>query len=173
MQISRVMGPMMLALPLMALAGDSLDVKLGLWEISYSTDIQGSLIPPSVLEKMPPAQRAKMQAEMQKRAATQPKNHVHKSCVTAEDIKKGAFRASDDKENPQCKTTVTAQSQTLQEATVACTGEESRTSHMRVEMQGRDHVEGRVENVVEGGGKVMVRFSGRWVSESCAGSDDR
>ncbi len=172
MRISRVLGPVLIALPLAALAGDSLDVKLGLWEVAFSTDVRGSLIPPSVLDKMPPAQRAKLQADLQKRAAMQPMTRIHKSCVSAEDIKKGAFRASDDKEDRHCKTTITAQTYTLQEATVACTGAESRTSHMRVEMQGRDHVKGSIENVVEGGGKVMVQFTGKWLSESCAGHDD-
>jgi hypothetical protein len=59
----------------------------------------------------------------------------------------------------------------LQEATVVCTGEDARTSHMRVEMQGRDHVKGSIENVMERG-KVTVQFTGKWMSESCAGHED-
>jgi hypothetical protein len=139
--------------------------------VAFSTDMHGSMVPASVLDKMPPAQRAKMQADLQKRAAMQPKVRIHKSCVTAEDIKKGAFRASDDREDRNCKTTITSQTRTLQEATVVCTGEDARTSHMRVEMQGRDHVKGSIENVMERG-KVTVQFTGKWMSESCAGHED-
>lgn len=172
MRISRVLGPALIALPLVALAGDSLDAKLGLWEVAFTTSMNGSLIPPSVLDKMPPAQRAKLQADMAKRAAMPPKARIHRSCMTAEDMKMGAFRASDDKEDSHCKTTITAQTRTVQEATVVCTGEEARTSHMRVEMQGRDRVKGSIDSVVQGGGNVTVRFEGKWVSESCAGHED-
>ncbi len=171
MRISSFLGSLLIALPPLALAADSLDVKLGLWEVTYATEMQGSMIPKSVLDKMPPAQRAKMEADMQKRAAGGPEAHVHKSCVTAKDIKEGAFRASEDKGDHSCKTTISAQSSTLQEATVTCGGKEPRTSHIKVQSQGRERMTGSIENTMERG-KITVKLSGKWIGESCTGVNE-
>ncbi len=43
---------------------DSLDVKPGAWDMSITTLTSGSLIPPNLLAKMPPEQRAKFEQSM-------------------------------------------------------------------------------------------------------------
>lgn len=163
-------GSMLLLAPVVALGGDSMDVKLGLWEISTSTDVQGMTIPPKVLDKMSPEQRARLTATMQKHAGAS-KPHLAHSCVTAEDLKHGAFRAAEDKDERNCKTRITAQTRTLQEATVVCTGEESRTTRMKIEVIDRDHIKGTIENTTENG-KTTVQLTGKWVRATCNEADE-
>ena len=79
-----------------AFASDTLDVKTGLWEITYTTATHGTLIPQSTLDKLTPEQRAKLQASMKAQQAAGPKAHTDQTCVTEEDLKKGAFRDEDD-----------------------------------------------------------------------------
>jgi hypothetical protein len=162
------LGAALLAVPLLGLAADSLDVKLGLWEVSIVTDAQGISMPKGVLDKLPPDRRAKFMAEMKKNEGR--RTTVDKSCVTAEDIRQGAFRAEEDKD-PACKTKITAQTRTLQEATVVCTGEEPRTSHIKIQATDREHITGTVDNTTEHG-KLHVQMSGKWIGASCAGVDD-
>ena len=69
---------------LFALA-DSLDVKPGAWDMSITTLTRGSLIPPNLLAKMPPEQRAKFEQSMQARSG-KPMTHNSKECVTQEDL---------------------------------------------------------------------------------------
>lgn len=161
-------GFALLGVPLLALAADSLDVKLGLWETSIVTDAQGITVPKGVLDKLPPDRRAKVMAEMKKNEGR--RTITTKSCVTAEDIRKGAFRAEEDKES-SCKTTITAQTRSVQEATVVCTGEEPRTSHIKIQATDREHMTGTIDNTTEHG-KFHMQMSGKWVGASCAGADD-
>jgi Protein of unknown function (DUF3617) len=64
---------------------DSLDVNPGAWDMSITTLTSGSLIPPDLLAKMPPEQRAKFEQSMQARSG-KPMTHTSKGCVTQEDL---------------------------------------------------------------------------------------
>ena len=155
----------------LVLAADGLDLKTGLWEMTYVTDVRGSFMPKAVLDKLSPEQRAKVAAAAQKQAAQGPQTMTEKTCLTAADLKAGAFRADDDKSDPSCKVTITEQSKTLQQASVACAGDEPRTSQIRVEALGRDRVKGTI-NSGGAGGKLSMQLSGKWLNASCAGADD-
>lgn len=169
MRMRTGLGSLLLAAPLLAMAGDSLDVKLGLWEVSTTADVQGMMIPPEALKKMPPERRAQLLAAMKQNAG--PHAHAGRSCITAEDIRQGAFRAEDDKD-PGCKTKITAQTRTLQEANVVCTGEEARTSHIKIQALDREHVKGTIDNTTENG-KVSVQITGKWVRATCTEADEK
>ena len=151
--------------------GVGLDVKPGLWEISTTTDMQGNMIPQAQLDRMPPEQRARVAAMMAKRAAAGPKSFVHKSCVTVEELQRGAFRADDDKSDASCKYVVLKQTPTAQEGKMTCTGDDAHSADMSVAAADREHVKG-VIRVESGHGKNTVQFSGRWLGASCAGAKD-
>ena len=81
-----------------------LDVKLGLWETTSTTQMTGMPpIPPEVLDRMTPEQRAQMEATMGA-SGGQPKAHITKSCMTKERLEKGGSFGED---RPNCKRTVT------------------------------------------------------------------
>jgi hypothetical protein len=148
-----------------------LDVKPGLWEITTTTALQGSMIPPAQLERMSPEQRARIAAMMAKRAAAGPKSFVRKSCVTAQELQRGAFRAGDDQDDANCKHAVVRQTATAQEMTMVCTGDSAHSANMRIEAVDRDHIKG-VISVRSEGGKSAMQLAGRWLGASCAGAED-
>ncbi len=154
-----------------AFAADGLDVKTGLWEMTFVTDLRGSLMTNAQLEKLTPAQRAKVAATEREQAAKGPQTWTDKTCLTAQDLAQGAFRSGDDKDDPDCKYTITAQTRTLQEGKMACSGDTPRTSQMRIEAQGRERIKGFVVGGTERG-KLSLQVSGRWLSASCAGADE-
>lgn len=157
-----------------AWAADSLDVRLGLWEMSITTTQRGTpQLSESALKDMKPEQRAKLMAALQKNAAAGPRTFTTKTCVRAEDIKNGTFRigGDEDDEESQCRYQVSAQTKTLQEATANCASDPPRTSKLRVQATDREHMSGTIDTVAGTGG-ANVKFTGKWLATSCAGADD-
>jgi Protein of unknown function (DUF3617) len=120
---------------------------------------------------MTPEQKARAAAAAKKQAAQGPRTWTEKTCVTTKDLQAGAFRASDDQDDPDCKYTMKAQTRTLQEGSTVCGGESARHGEMRIEALGRDRIKGSVA-VDSRNGKMNLQLSGRWLSDSCAGADD-
>lgn len=147
-----------------AWAGTGLDVKTGLWTVTTTTDIQGSMIPAAAMANIPPAQRAKIEAAMKARSAAGPKSHVTKNCVTEKDLQDGAFRA--DKEDRECVYKITSQTATRQEGTMVCGGDEKRTGKIKIEALSREHVKGQIDIVSERG-RVAVQLDSQWVGANC------
>jgi Protein of unknown function (DUF3617) len=148
-------------------AADGLDVSTGLWEVTYTTAMNGMMMPQSMLDSMTPEQREKFTASMQKRAAAGPQTRTVKSCVTAKDLKEGAFQGEND---ANCKQTVVAQTKNKQEAMIQCSGAESRTGHMKIEASDRNHMTGTMD-MSAGNGKVNMQLAGKWLNASCAGAN--
>jgi len=147
-------------------AATGLNVKTGLWEVTYSVKMEGSMIPKSTLDAMPPERRAKMEAAMKQRAAGPPRVHTIKSCITDKDLQKGAFEADPD---GGCKKTLVSQNATHQEVTFVCTEDgETRTGHMTVDSKSSSSMQGSVE-IVMADGKASTQLSGKWLNASCAG----
>ena len=171
MIIRRLLLATLMAVPTVALSAEGLDVKTGLWEMTYTSDVQGSFVPQATLDKMTPAQKAQVAAAAKKQAAQGPRSWTEKTCVTAKDIKSGAFRPSDDQDDPDCRMTMKTQTRTVQEVATACSGAEARHAEMRIEALGRDRIKGTL-TADSNGGKMTMQLSGRWLSDSCAGADD-
>jgi hypothetical protein len=147
-----------------AFAANGLNVKTGLWEVTYTSKIEGSLIPKSVLDSMPPDRRAKMEQAMAARAAAPPKTHKSQTCVTAEDLAKGAFDAEPD---ANCKNTLVSQNATHQEVKFECMEDgEARTGDMTVDALSNESMKGNIE-IVTGNGKVTTQLSGKWLGAKC------
>jgi hypothetical protein len=73
-------------------AGDKiqpLDIKPGLWEFTSTNLVTGlPAMPPDVLAKMTPEQRAKIEAAMGARSGGVPRTITHKVCITREKLDK-------------------------------------------------------------------------------------
>ena len=171
MNIRRLLFMTLLTVSTVALSAEGLDVKTGLWEMAYTSEVQGSLLPQATIDKMTPAQKAQVAAAARKQAAQGPQTWTEKTCVTAKDLKAGAFRASDDQDDPNCKFTMKTQTRTLQEGSTVCGGAEARHAAMKVEALGRDRIKGSM-TADSKSGKLTMQISGKWLGDSCAGADD-
>ena len=84
-------------------AGDRLDVKVGLWEMTSTLSFGGTPpLPKEVLEKMTPEQQARMKEDWRAQAAQLREPDVSRECITREDLDKPFQSGNED----DCKQTV-------------------------------------------------------------------
>jgi uncharacterized protein DUF3617 len=152
-------------------AGDkiqALDIKLGLWEITSTVAMTGMPampnIPPDVLAKMPPEQRAKMQAAM----GGSPTTTVRKVCITKEKMdKQTAF--NDERKN--CTRTVVSSSSSKLDIKMQCTEQDATMNGtIHVEALSSENVKGTVRMAMNGGGRNMNMnsdFTSRYLGSAC------
>jgi len=148
---------------------DSLDLKLGLWESTFTTQVSGMLVPEAELQKMPPAQRERMEAMMKKQRADGPKTRTTKTCLTREKLDR-AFEKADADEEKNCSRTVQVATPSKQEAKITCAGERPQKKEWRMEATSRESAKGNVK-VVSGSGSVTMTFTARWVASECGTAD--
>jgi hypothetical protein len=153
------------------------DVKLGLWKVSTTRSTAGMpqapampQIPPEVLAKMPPAQRAQIEAAMKGSQGLQSGGTRTKQvCVTRESLQRGlAFGAES---RPSCQRTVNTRSRTTWELREVCTERGGQqTVHVRYELPTPDTMNGTVEVVMNDSGRQMTMkqdMRGRWLGANC------
>lgn len=172
-----------LALPTLALflfaapaMTDNLNIKPGLWEFTSTSQTKGA--PPiSAQEKaemekamasMPPDRRAKMEEAMKAAQAGAGTPHVHKSCVTKEDLSK-PMDFGDEKQ--ECKKTILKSTSSEQDVRVDCTsGTHKSTGTMHFVANNSESVTGAMDmQMSDTGGAMTVKmnFSGKWLGASC------
>jgi len=130
-----------------------LNVKEGLWEMTVTRSMSGMPappnIPPDALAKMPPEQRARIEAMMK----GGPSTDVRKECVTKEKLAKNlAFTAN----REDCSRTVVKSTGSKLEMKVHC--EEKPTSSdstIVVEALSSNSVKSTVQSVVNTNGRTM------------------
>ena len=160
-------------LPIAAWA-DKLNLKPGLWESTSTTEVAGMQMPampnmpPEMIAKMPPEQRARIEAMMKNRG---PGNSiVSKSCITEKDLQRG-LRPEDDKEQ-HCKVDSVKTVGSTQEAHVTCTGERGKsTGTMKITATSREAYEGTMDMDVVANDRppmnVKVKLKGKWLGANC------
>jgi hypothetical protein len=159
-------------IPVAALA-EKLDVKPGLWETITTTDIGGMAasgmagIPPDILAKMSPEQRAKMEAMMKGQGAAN--TFTNQSCVTEKDLERG-LRPENTKEQ-SCKVdSVSVQGKT-QEAHVTCTSSRgTSTGVFKMTATSRESYEGTMDMNTTANGHPMtvkIKLKGKWLGANC------
>lgn len=148
-------------------AAEPLNVKLGQWESTSTTQLSGMPpIPQDVLDKMTPQQRQMMEERMK---SMQGKPTVTKYCVKQEDIDKALSFGSDDK---TCTRTILTSSSTRQEIKIECNRENGKaTGTIRIETADRENVKGVVQmSMASGGGRSMnvnSTFTAKWLGATC------
>lgn len=157
-----------LAVPFYSSA-DIFNVKPGAWEITSTTATSGSMMPPDVLAKMPPEQRAKMEATMNARAG-KPTSHVTKSCVTQKDLDEDRMTKTDD--DKSCTRKIISKSATKLVIEQTCAAPKPSKMTLTQEAKTPESVVVSMD-MVQGasGGKVHVDMVGRWLGASCKGID--
>jgi hypothetical protein len=147
------------------LGAETLDVKLGLWEVTSVSQTGG--IPPIDTSRMTPEQKAKVEAAFAARAG-KPQTTTRKSCLTKEELDKAPFLGS--KENDQtCKRDVVSTSHVLKIKAV-CSGAQKSTTELNFEAVSRESVKGTmVMNMGEGPRTMTVNatLTGKWLGPVC------
>jgi hypothetical protein len=147
-------------------AANGLDAKPGLWEVTVSTTPSGITLPPDVLDRMTADQKAKILAGLQARAAKGPINHVSRECITAEDLKKGAFGKAQDQ---RCTFNPTVQTAKRQAGTVTCPPP-SGSGEFDFQALSREQMRGTI-TVKMANATIKVDMTSQWLGASCAAAD--
>jgi hypothetical protein len=147
-----------------------LNVKEGLWEMTVTHSMTGMpampSIPPDALAKMPPEQRARIEAMMK----GGPTTDVRKECVTKEKLEKQSAFSDNRKE---CTRTVLNSTSSKLEIKIHCekSGEQgSMDGTLFVEAIGSDNVKGKMDAVTNANGRTMnmnFTFSSRYLGSAC------
>jgi hypothetical protein len=161
-------------LPMLVWAADTttpLDVKLGLWESTTTSQMSGAPpIPDSTLKTLTPEQRARMEQMAKAREAMGPQKHTHQSCMTRETLAKATNFAH--AENGHCTPTLLRSTPRAQDLRFTC-GEAGMTStgELHIEAADNEHVSGTsIVNSAGGGNNMNVRvsFTAHWIGADCS-----
>ena len=146
-----------------------LNVKPGQWETTVTIARSGQLpIPPEVLEKMTPEQRAAFEERMKASVAQAPQTRVAKRCFTKEDLA-NAYGANED--NKTCKRMIVSSSPSGQEFKIECTnGQMTSTGAGHVDVIDSEHIGGKTKLSMTRGGQTMTvetTFTSKWLGADC------
>ena len=150
-----------------AFADPPFNVRPGLWEMRSSGTTKGQVpLPPEALARLSPKQRARIEATMQSAIAHGNADTVRKSCITAEQLRRGPSFGDDPK---SCTRTVAKRTATEIEVHAQCAGERRQLDvHFRAVTPER--ISGTVDAVVSNGGRTMTvhrQVSGTWLAADC------
>jgi uncharacterized protein DUF3617 len=164
----------LLLLAVAAAAGDFLNVKEGLWEMTVTQSGGGMPgMSPDALAKMPPEQRAMVEQMMKQKGMSMSGSTITvKSCVTKDKLAKGAAFAQN---RGNCTHSITKSSPTHMEMKMHCeskSGDDTTTTDgtMVVDVLGADNVKGTSHMVIasKGGSKNMdSTFSSKYLGSDC------
>lgn len=150
-----------------------LDVKTGEWETTTTSQGMGGAmpaLPPGMLDKLPPEQRAKMEERM--KAMSGPSTRTSKSCVTKENLA-NAFQSKD--VPASCKYSFTTSTRSKQEGTVSCETERAKSNGtFSFEAIDSGHAKGQIKTTTTMAGRegqgmnLALTFDSKWVGPVCA-----
>lgn len=144
----------------------ALDVKMGLWEMSSTTEMSGQM-PQMDTSKMTPEQKAQMEAAMKGMMGAH--TNVTKSCMTREKFEKQSFMNSD-RPGQNCKQTINTNTRTTLDSTITCSGEHTMTGQMHIEALSPTSVKAvfKSVNAARGGNmNVNLTMTGKWLGADC------
>jgi hypothetical protein len=155
--------------------GVHLDVKPGLWEMksTTTTKMEGDLPRPD-LSKVPPEQRARIEASLAERTSGKPRVSVWQSCITEEDVRKGGDFAFGEDEKEHCTRTFQDRTAKHVKFTMSCAPRGEQETKMdgtfEITVKGGDSIVSQGETKFAGGkvnGSTRFEFSGRRLGASC------
>jgi hypothetical protein len=164
---TRARSALFLALVAPTLAGaTTFNAKPGAWEATTTSVMSGSMVPADEMAKLPPEQRARIEAMMAAQSG-QARTAVHKSCITQADLDQNRLLKSDDEQH--CKTRVVSSSPSKLVMDRECPPPHANTAHVVIESPSPERYVGHIDVTIAEGGKVHVDIKGRWLGASCAG----
>jgi hypothetical protein len=148
--------------------GAPLNLKLGLWQTTTVVDIHGMMLPSADLEKVPPAQRARVEAMMRQRSAAGPRTHTTKGCLTAEKLAM-PFGQQINSRGANCTYTALVATATRQDYRIACTGATSSHGQIHIRALSPQLVKASVK-MDTGSGSMASELTARWLQGDCGDS---
>jgi hypothetical protein len=145
----------------------ALNVKLGLWEMTSTSETSG--MPPIDTSKMTPEVRARIEAALKARGGTPSSPIVRRDCLTKEKLANYAFQDPQANDS-SCKRTIVTNTSALMEMHIECAGQRKMTGDFRVEVLASDTVKVTTKMVAGEGPQVMNingTMNGKWVSAAC------
>ena len=174
-RMSSMLAIATLTLPALGHSAETLNVKLGLWEITSSTETRGMPpLPKDLLDKLSPEQRRKMEADIKAEQAKGPDKDTDRECVTREDIER-PFESANTKE---CTQTIVTTTRTSQEVRIVCTGGIPGSGVLKIATPTPEKMSGSLDLKLGEGAQAMTikaQLQGRWLGSDCgddADSDD-
>ena len=149
-----------------------LNVKEGLWEVTMTHSMTGMpampAIPPDALAKMPPEQRARVEAAMKQSGMGGPKTDVRKDCITKDKLEKQtAFNDN----RGECTRTVVNSTGSKLEIKLHCEDKQTSTDGtLLLEALSSDNVKGSMHSVTNSNGRTMnmdFTFSSSYLGPAC------
>jgi hypothetical protein len=159
-----------IVLSLALLAADKtqpLNLRLGLWQMTYTMDRSGVVsIPAELLAKLTPEQRARTEARLKARAAQGPHVVIKRFCLTQEKLDKAVFEESD---NQSCQRTIVASSsKSLQFRQECVAADAKRSIEGRMEALDPETVKGSLKANLGGGNSPSTTdLLGKWIAADC------
>ncbi len=162
-------------------AQTTLDLKTGEWETVTTTQSSGlaglGAMPPGLLDKMPPEQRAAFEQRM--KAAQSPRTTTRRHCTTKEDLAKG-FHPPNEREG--CQYTIKTSTRAKQDMVVACQSDRMKTNgtfqveaidsgNVKGSMQMASTLTGAAGNAKELSGQtanMSFTFTSKWIGPVCS-----
>jgi hypothetical protein len=145
----------------------ALNVKLGLWEMTSTSETSG--MPPIDTSKMTPEVRARIEAAMKARGGSPSSPLVRRDCLTKEKLANYAFQ-DPQAQDSSCKRTIVTNTSALMEMHMECASPRKMTGDFRVEVLAPDKVK-MTTKMAGGEGALVMNINGttngRWVSAAC------
>ena len=173
MSVRRAITPVLSVLALttvLVAQAPALDVKLGLWENTVVTRMEGAAMPQIDSSKLPPEQAAKIAEAM--KAMMGDRTTTEKHCLTKEDLAKDSFMLPQDGKMA-CKRTITANTASTFAADLHCTGENEAKGQINVEsLSGGSAYKAAMKMAATSRGRTMnmtMTMTGKYLGPDCGG----
>jgi hypothetical protein len=143
------------------------NVKLGLWEMTWSVQTSGE-VPMPDMSKLPLAQRAIAEAAMKAAMANMNAPHSFKTCLGEDQLKKGS--SFDFEKDKSCTTTVLKSTANELHVQQVCTGKRPRTVSIDYKAKTPESVSGVSHVELNLGNKPITadgKMTGAWLGEDC------
>lgn len=150
-----------------AASAQTLNVKVGLWEVTTTGQTSGA--PPIDTSNMTPERRAQAEAMMKSMMGNAAKPHTVKTCITREKLEKDPFQEREEEQS--CKRSYLTRTTSVMAFKEECTNPAGKTTaEGRFEAVNPETVKGTVKVTIDRMGKAMTmnnELSGKFVSASC------
>ena len=148
-----------------------LNVTTGLWETTSTTMINGSIgLPPELIARMTPEQRAKFEAAMKRRANGTPTTRTYKSCLTKKQLNEDPF-TDKDHGKMKCQENVINSTGSDLEVKESCAEEGGKGDvHISYHAFDSEHVTGNGEVTMTMNGHTMnskLKYESKWLGATC------
>jgi Protein of unknown function (DUF3617) len=146
----------------------ALNVRLGLWEVTSTSQSTGA--PAVDLSQVPPEYRARAEAAMKAQTGQNAKPTTRRQCVTKANLEKDFFH--DTNKDPSCHWTTIAHTSSLGEFTIACTGKQKVSGHMRYEAVTPESMKGTMTMKIAMADEANpmtsnTTLTAKWIGASC------